>query len=105
MKHKKSNYEASYNGKRFNIPLFDNGRLYILFYEGYGSGDQSYYAEFFTKYKVLMSKDGDNFEEVGELSESIRGEQSSFGGTIKGEEIRMAARADDVFITIFPKDD
>ena len=77
-----------------------SGRIYIEFVSGSGCGDQSYWCEFRSTYKVYREKRGELIE-CGTINETTGTDKNMFNGTINGKDISSDfLSASDIFTMI-----
>ena len=78
-------YQIIYGGERYQLGY--GSKVVILFVSGSGSGDQSYYCEFRTTYKVYRHE-GRKLKYAGEIKEISGSAGNSFFGNINGKEVK-----------------
>lgn len=90
-------YRIINGGQRHSL---DSGsKFVILFASGSGSGDQSYYCEFRSTYKVYRHE-GRQLRYAGVINEVSGSAGNSFIGKIDGKEIKCDFCADEIFTKI-----
>lgn len=90
-------YQIINGGKRH--PLDHGSKFVILFASGSGYGDQSYYCEFRSTYKVYWHE-GSELRYAGVINEVSGSNGNSFIGKIDGKEIKCDFCADEIFTKI-----
>jgi len=98
---KAEDYQIINGGKRHELDY--GSKIVILFASGSGSGDQSYYCEFRSTYKVYRHE-GMKLRYAGVIMEISGSKGNSFIGKIDGKEIKCDfLSADEVFTKIEKK--
>lgn len=82
---KAEDYQIVYGGERYQLGY--GSKFVILFASGSGYGDQSYYCEFRSSYKVYRHE-GRKLKYAGLINEITGSKGNSFFGNIDGKEIK-----------------
>ena len=91
-------YQIVYGGERYQLGY--GNKIVILFASGSGSGDQSYYCEFRSTYKVYRHE-GRKLKFSGVINEISGSNGNSFIGKIDGKEVKCGSLcADELFTKI-----
>lgn len=95
---KTADYKIINGGQRNEIDA--GSHLFIEYISGSGQGDQSYWCEFHSTYRVYRQK-YNNLIECGLLNETTGTDKNCFTGTIDGKEIASNfLSASDIFTRI-----